>query len=100
VTGTGSGAGAADVRRERSAELGAIEHAVGDAVAGDGRLLIFEGPAGIGKSSLVGGLMLPTGRAAASTPTLVVPIRDESPGDRDPHPLGARRGSTRDDVGR
>jgi len=54
VTGTGCGAGAADVLRERSAEPGAIERAVGDAIAGDGRLLISEGPAGIGKSSLVG----------------------------------------------
>ena len=46
-------AGAADLLRERSAELAAIERAVGDALAGDGRLLVFEGPAGIGKSSLL-----------------------------------------------
>ena len=44
---------AADVLRERSAELAAIDRAVSVAVAGDGRLLVFEGPAGIGKSSLL-----------------------------------------------
>jgi hypothetical protein len=50
--GTGS-APVVDGLRERTAELGAIERAVADAVAGDGRLLVFEGPAGIGKSSLL-----------------------------------------------
>ena len=48
-----AGVPAVDVLRERSAELGAIERAVDVAVAGDGRLLVFEGPAGIGKSSLL-----------------------------------------------
>lgn len=48
-----AGVPAVDVLRERSAELGAIEAAVGVSVAGDGRLLVFEGPAGIGKSSLL-----------------------------------------------
>ena len=53
VSGTGSAPRGAEVLRERTAELAAIERAVGDVVAGDGRLLVFEGPAGIGKSSLL-----------------------------------------------
>jgi predicted ATPase len=53
VVGPGSAPFVADVLRERTAELAAIERAVGDAVGGDGRLLVFEGPAGIGKSSLL-----------------------------------------------
>ncbi len=38
---------------ERDSELAAIDTLVGDAVAGESRLLIVEGPAGIGKSRLV-----------------------------------------------
>jgi DNA-binding CsgD family transcriptional regulator len=53
VVGPGSAPLVADVLRERTAELAAIERAVRDVVAGDGRLLVFQGPAGIGKSSLL-----------------------------------------------
>ena len=42
-----------DLLRERSAELGVVERAVADVRSGDGRLLVFEGPAGIGKTSLL-----------------------------------------------
>lgn len=38
---------------ERDAELGAIEAALRDAAAGSGRLVVVEGPAGIGKSRLL-----------------------------------------------
>jgi DNA-binding CsgD family transcriptional regulator len=38
---------------EREAELAAIDQALTDTIAGDGRLLIFEGPAGIGKTALL-----------------------------------------------
>ena len=38
---------------ERAEELAAIDAVIADAVAGDGRLAVIEGPAGIGKSSLL-----------------------------------------------
>ena len=38
---------------ERDAELGALAAAAGDAVAGEGRLVVVEGPAGIGKTRLL-----------------------------------------------
>jgi predicted ATPase len=38
---------------ERDRELAAIDDALGEAAAGRGRLLLVEGPAGIGKTTLV-----------------------------------------------
>src|SRR3954453_13660901 len=38
---------------ERDAELAQVEQALADAARGDGRLLLVEGPAGIGKSRLL-----------------------------------------------
>src|SRR4051812_28116816 len=38
---------------ERERELGVVRGALGDARAGAGRLLVVEGPAGIGKSRLL-----------------------------------------------
>ena len=42
---------------EREAELATIGGALADVSAGDGRLVIFKGPAGIGKSALLGELV-------------------------------------------
>lgn len=38
---------------ERRVELGLIDRAIADALGGDGRVLAFEGPAGIGKTQLL-----------------------------------------------
>src|SRR5688572_9449751 len=45
--------GAQTALRERDAELDQIERAVTAAAGGQGQLVIVEGPAGIGKSSLL-----------------------------------------------
>jgi predicted ATPase len=39
---------------ERAEELAAVDAAIADALAGDGRLVVIEGAAGIGKSSVLG----------------------------------------------
>jgi DNA-binding CsgD family transcriptional regulator len=52
ATGNSDGARPAALL-ERDDELGAIDQALADLIAGDGRLLIFEGPAGIGKTALL-----------------------------------------------
>ena len=55
---------------EREAEVMALDGAVAEAVAGNGRLLVIGGPAGIGKSGLLADL-----RARAADRLLVLPAR-------------------------
>ena len=55
---------------EREAEVAALDAAVAEAAAGNGRLLVIGGPAGIGKSGLLADL-----RARAADRLLVLPAR-------------------------
>jgi predicted ATPase len=56
-----SGAAATEPLLERSEELAQIESALAEAREGRGRFLVIEGPAGIGKTALLG-----AARAAAA----------------------------------
>ena len=63
---SGAGGPGADVL-ERDAELARIEAAVARAQEGHGSLLVVEGPAGIGKSALIGAARALSDAAGART---------------------------------
>jgi len=48
---------------DRDAELGALERRLSAIGAGEGRVVVVEGPAGIGKSSLLGAVARSAGEA-------------------------------------
>ena len=52
---------------ERDRELDAIDHALSGAVAGEGSLVLFEGPAGIGKTALLNAARERAGPAGVET---------------------------------